>query len=375
MSRKDCEILKYLAGRAWIAALAIAACPGIAALAGQDGRVGASSIRLWPTAVVTGRQVTLADVCDFSGLDGAARAKLSAAIVTPSPMPGESKRIRLKDVRATLRRAGANPAAILLIGSTACTISHPADAPANPTLPGRRPRQVDRQSMPGPTLADAVGKAFRENTQRLGGKVDVQIGRTSEDILSLAEPEYTFVVRNKKNRWIGKLLALEVDVLRGGRLVRSVPLVASATITRQVVVARRAINQKATVRHDDVFLADRVYDNTNGSHATSIEQVVGRRAKRFVPAGQAIPAAELEEIPLVLRGQVVEVVSTAGNVEILTAAKALSNGGIGDVIELRAGGRRSESMSGIVVGVGRVRIGRARPQQSAAGRRLAVGVK
>lgn len=373
MSRKDCERFKYAVIRIGFAALAFAVCP-VPVEAGQDGRVRASSIRVWPTAVVTGSQVTLGDVCDFSAVEVEAQPGLSGVVVTSSPAPGESKRIELEDVRRALQRAGANPAAILLIGSTTCRVSNPAIDQTRQSRSGRRARQTERPSANRTTLIDAVRKAFQENARRLGGKVDVQIGRASENVLSLAEPEYTFVVRNKKARWIGKLIPIEVDVMRGNQLVRSVPLVATATITMPVLIARRSINQKATVRRDDVQLAERVYENAGDFHALHLDEVVGRRAKRFIPAGTAIRASNFEEVPLVLRGQVVEVISRVGMVEVRSAAKALSNGSFGEIVELRSGGRRGVSISAIVIGAGRVRIGGGTSGAILSDRRMAGGV-
>jgi flagella basal body P-ring formation protein FlgA len=65
---------------------------------------------------------------------------------------------------------------------------------------------------------------------------------------------------------------------------------------------------------------------------------------------------DLEPVPLVKRGQIVDVHSKVGGVAIVTAAKALSEGAYGDVVELRTGDRGRERFSATVTGPGHVTV-------------------
>ena len=377
MIGKECERMKRIVGWALIAAWGFAVSGG-AAYAGEGTRrlgsgLGAGMVRLWPTAVVTGDRVTLGDICDFSALEPEVRAKLATAFIANSPQIGASKQLRLDDVHLALRQAGANLAAILLTGSTTCKVSRPTVTPAAFSSPTHPSPTHARTTTPQTTLADVVRGVFEQQTRRYGGVVNIQFGRTSPQLLSLAEPEYQFVVRSKSGQWVGRLIPIEVGVSRDGKDVRTVPLIVASTITREVVVARRAINQKAVIHYEDVELTERTYDHVGDFGTTRLDEVVGLRAKRFIAADQVVRAADLESVPLVRRGQVVEVISTAGRIEIRSAAKALGGGALGDVIELRSGPRRGSSITGIIVGPGRVRIGRATATARGGGARLALG--
>ena len=65
---------------------------------------------------------------------------------------------------------------------------------------------------------------------------------------------------------------------------------------------------------------------------------------------------DMESVPLVKRGQVVEVHSGSGGVVVVTAAKSLSDGAYGDVIELRTNDRGPKKFNAMVIGAGRATV-------------------
>jgi flagella basal body P-ring formation protein FlgA len=64
--------------------------------------------------------------------------------------------------------------------------------------------------------------------------------------------------------------------------------------------------------------------------------------------------SDLEVVPLVTRGQLVDVISQVGPIEARTVGRATGSGTLGDVIELRIGGRRGKTLTGVVTGQRRV---------------------
>jgi len=320
------------------------------------------TIRVWPTAVITGDSITLADVCDLSLLAPTPTgATVDTAVVAAAPTPGGSTYISVEQVQHALRRAGINLAMVIVTGSTRCAVSRPRQS-AVPTQPVKRrgtpaAAELTTHDSPGRTLRDAVVRAFQQRVPAHGGTVELQFGRTSPQVLKLSEPRYSFRVKIIAGRWLGRMINVDVDVVSDGQTAQTVHLVANASLMRSVVVAKRPINQKENVSPGDVEVVERVFDQVDLTIATSIDAVVGQRSKRFIAPGRVIKVTDLELVPLVRRGQIVNVRSLVGGVEIRSAAKALGNGRLGDVVELRTGGRKGEVLTGVVVGDRRVMVG------------------
>jgi flagella basal body P-ring formation protein FlgA len=224
-------------------------------------------------------------------------------------------------------------------------VEHVADEP--PVAEPRTPRPV--------TLRDAVVECVEDGLERYGGRVRVDFGRTAAQALDLAGPEYEFSVRKRSGRLLG-MIDVEVHVRRDGQVVQRLELLASVAFSRDVVVARRSINQKAEIRPEDVQITEITFDRLDRLGLTDPARVVGQRAKRFIPAGTMLDPRDLERVPQVKRGQLVEVYSTVGATTVRTVAKAMEAGSVGDLIELRGTERRGRMLMGKVTGPRRVEL-------------------
>lgn len=391
MNRKECNHTRRAGLIAAMTALVVAGPPRSAA---------GDTVRIWPTAVVAGDTVTLGDICDLSQIDAETRESIRSATVVAAPPPGGSSLIPASEIQKALKRAGVNLAAVVLTGATRCALTRPHDATT------ARPDASQDAAHAGRTLAEAVRAAFQQRAKAYGGRIELQFGRTSPQILRLSEPDYRFDVDIPGGRWLGRMIAVDVDVVSnepaaqppnenengprhvsaspdtaadaavdtaGDTNARTVHLVVNASMTRRVVVARRAINFKATIRPEDVELANRTYESADRIGAITRAAVVGQRARRFLSAGSTIRMADLETVPLIKRGQLVDVVSVAGGIEVRSVAKAAGTGGLGDTVELRVGEGRGTRLTGIVTGERRAVVGRPPSHETAGGASLALG--
>jgi len=156
-------------------------------------------------------------------------------------------------------------------------------------------------------------------------------------------------------------VAVEVDVLSGGSVVQTVPLAVQVFMTRDVVVARRSINQGATIGLKDVETTELRFDRVEQIGLLDATRIIGQRAKRFVSSGSMIDLADVESVPIVVRGQLITLVSVAGGVEVVTTAKAAGDGLYGDTIKVRAVDNRRVEFDAVVIGPARARVGRSAP--------------
>jgi len=346
--------------------LSAALVMGLAASTAAGG-----TIRLWPSAVVVGESVRLSDLCELNGFAPGTGDKLASVAVAAAPPSGGSRVVHMDMVRSAVAQAGANMATIELRGSTRCEVSRPAiDAPPRiedsdsvPTSGTKHTSSENRAHVPavsgkGKTLRlqDAVVAYFDAEFSRIGGTADVVFDHTSDQVLDLSGPRYEFKVRRRGGSLPG-IAPIEVDVVTDGLVVQTVPMVVQVRVSAGRVVARRSINQGATIRAADVDVVPTIVTRIEEPGFDGVAQVVGQRAKKFLPTGTILSPEALESVPLVTRGDLVTLTSVAGNVQVVTTARAAGDGGLGDVITVRAVDDKRVEFDATVVGPGRVRIG------------------
>lgn len=328
------------------------------------------SVRVWPSAVVVDETILLSDLAEFHGFDSTSERSLAAIKVTGAPPPGGSRVVHMAMIRAALRANGTNMAVVTLHGSTKCDVTRPsiiAPEPPPSTRPkdsqatgGRAQARDHAATSPGSsaagTLRQAVQDYFDRQLARYRGLAELAFNRTSQQVLDLSGPAYDFAVRRRHGPSLG-LIQIEVVVTAQGRTVQKVPLVVQVSMVRRVVMARRPINQAATVRARDVELVPMTFTRLDKLGIGETAQAIGQRAKRFIPSGSVIQPTLLESVPLVTRGQLVTLTSVAGAVRIVTTGKALQNGLFGESIRVGSLERKRVEFEAVVVGPGSVQIG------------------
>lgn len=382
MRRKDCDHLagfgthRRLGSRRCESTVLVArTLPLCVALLSSLPAAFGGTVRLWSNAVVTDAVVRLDDIAELRGFDAEAGARVAGTIVTEAPTVGGTRVIELSLVRAALATHRINLASITVCGASRCELSRPSElapenaAPAATT--SRKPIPSSARSggigggnalsaasaLPSDVLSlrKSVIEFFNEAVRRYQARAEVSFDGVSEQVLDLAAPTYTFRVRNSSRQLIG-LVPVEVDVLSGDRIVQTVSLSVRLTVLRDTIVARRAINQDATIQASDVELLPMSLSRFEDLPANDLTQVVGQRAKRFISSGAVVDAGSVAAVPLVLRGQLVTLVSEVGGVRVVTAGKAAADGKLGEVIRVRSTDRRQAEFDAVVTGPGQARI-------------------
>lgn len=367
MTRKDCE---FRMAR-W-AALTLAAV-----VAGSAQPVRAGQLRVWSSAVVVSDSIKLGDLVDFRGLDSVESDALRELVITDAPPQGGSRIIHHEMIRAALSAKGVNLSQISLKGSAQCEVSRPAalqpadrSAEAAPTdsrsSSGHALSASNAKTTvaaQGRTLRDAIVSHFELEFSRFGGKAEVLFDGKDEQVLALTGPRLEFKIQPEAKAALG-LTALEVEIFKGGEIAQTLRLLVRTALSRHVVTARRAINQGATVVATDVELVPVTFTRLDDLGVEDVSIVLGQRAKKFIPAGTAIEPETLEPVPLVLRGQLITLVSEVGGVRIVTTAKACAAGKRGETIRVRSEDDHKVELDAIVTGPGEARaLGDKEPRE------------
>lgn len=385
MARKDCDSLEKRCAtegtrRLWYMRTRIMATTCIA-VASIGQTAPASTIRVWPSATVTGPTIRIDDVCDLSGYVGEPTDPIGRQIVAEAPAVGGSRIIHIDLIRTTLAASGANMATVRLFGATRCEVVRPAIAPrlegGSATSHSRTRRPTGHpptgasaaaasdsdglRSDEPPSLRRAVIDYFNHALARYGGRVHLAFDDTSAEVLDLTGPNFTFAVRRATGRPIG-LTSVEVEIRSEDNHAQIVPLVVRATLIRAAVVARRSINLGAKIGPADLRQVDTSFTRLDRLGLQDEVLAIGQRAKRFIPEGTLLDATMIESVPLVVRGQLVNLVSVSGGVRIVTSGKAAADGLLGEVVRVRSTNNRKDMFDGVVIGPGEVRIGTGVPR-------------
>lgn len=123
-----------------------------------------------------------------------------------------------------------------------------------------------------------------------------------------------------------------LEFLSGSTARRIVPLTAWVRIYRQQVVTARPVSRGQTLAAGDVKLKRVEVLQVDDPGFDAVEDALGLRARRSLPAGWAVGNRDLERVPAILRGQRVPVRYSVGAITVRATVEAKSDGWVGDAI-------------------------------------------
>lgn len=339
---------------AFVAAAALALGGGAAAASGQG------SIRLMGYAVVTGDRVLLRDVAELQGepaqslgdvvvatfgpgggvsgdFGGSGRSGGSApGASTSGGSGGEPAVVTIDSVRRALDAHGVNWAVVTLRGHGACQVrrsDHPHDRPAQ----ADRARAAIEADAVDFSSAGTLQDRVIELIERFAGldrqQLRIEFTDSDEQTLSQRVGWDRYELEPLSSVAVGRVPI----VLRrwdGDRLVEVGRVTAEVARRRVAVVARATIGRGQTIAPGDLELRE-LYLTTPAEPLASPEHAVGRIAAAVIRAGAAIYPDQLRSPLLVRRGESVTVRCVSGALVIKAVGRAMQDGGLGGVIEVR----------------------------------------
>ena len=368
MQRKDCDMMK--ASNQFKVGLLIAI------IAGVSQSALAESVELWRDAAITDDQIYLRDVCTLSQFDEAVLDRFYSIAIAKAPEIGESAAVSMAEIRRVLSDNGLNPALTTFKGATDCQVKRLART--FESEPNQGTAQVADASgnngtqHGGRTLREVIEADLGSDAESLGGWVEVVYGKSVGSMLEMREGEFEFEIHRTNDKQLG-LVSMDVIVYAQGKEVQRVGVVADVTFVKPTVVAARPINLNATVSKRDVSIVNKSYKRFESAGFASADAVVGQRAKRFIRVGEIVRDRNLEPVPLVKRGQIVQVHSKAGGVVIESVGRVMKAGAYGDVIELQTADRAKRKFTAMVTGPGLVSVGPIHADGLGADTHLALG--
>lgn len=124
---------------------------------------------------------------------------------------------------------------------------------------------------------------------------------------------------------------------------------------RQVLVLSRAVRAGEAVDAKQFSLQERDVTALPFGHLEDPAGIAGQQFRRALPAGSALAPADLAAPDWVKRGQMVQLVSRAGAIEVRAEGKALANGAAGQRVRVENRGSR-QVVEGVVRAPGVIEV-------------------
>ncbi|MFQ5675126.1 MAG: flagellar basal body P-ring formation chaperone FlgA [bacterium] len=128
---------------------------------------------------------------------------------------------------------------------------------------------------------------------------------------------------------------IQCGLLLGGRLKQTLNINVRIRTFQTVVVSKEKLPRLSVLAPEDFALAKLETTSLNGQMFFSIETLSGRRTTRFIKAGEIMTADLVEMLPLITRGNEVNIRFKRGLLEIITAGVARQDGQIGEEIRVK----------------------------------------
>ena len=185
------------------------------------------------------------------------------------------------------------------------------------------------------TIQKAVKRFLVEQLAYSSNDVFVEIGRIPPHTLA---PDRNMSISvqpaDARNELKGKTIFF-VTIYDNNKKQNRFPVTADIRLYAKVVVNITRLNRYVTVEREDLSIEKREITNLRRPPYTNFDDVVGKRTTRVLRAGTILTANEVEDPPLVNKGDILTAILEDKNLQISLRAKALSEGWLGDTIVVK----------------------------------------
>lgn len=313
--------------------LALLAACGAAA---DEGALPTVTIR--DHARVTGDVVRLCDVADIGGQ---VPPELEQLVLGNAPWPGNARAISRVLVKARMISAGLDLGGVQFAGSDLCTVEAAA-------------LRIESQR-----IAAQAERCVRSSFPEGGPEVSVQLAREVQPVLVAAgeeDPTLRATVAGSGPP-VGNV-CVDVEVCRGGVLLKRVPVSLSVRVYRTVAVARERIAPGQPLSASNVAFARRDVTDVSGACVNSPRELAGRVADHGIAPGQIVTsrvAAEPEPPVVIKANQRVFLVVQTPCLRAVTLGKAVGNARKGELARAR-NLRTGREVVGVAIDAGMIQI-------------------
>ena len=273
------------------------------------------AITLRPEAEVLGADIRLGEVAEIACAETELRRRLEGLVIGKAPLPGRSRPITADYVRLRLRQLDIGADRMALGGAERIEVSMPGVAVSE--------EQV-RQIVTG----------FLK-TSGIWGDAEVKVAElTISADRTLPKGRATYrVLPPRHMRSLGTVpLSVVFDV--DGRFQKTIRATARVEALAPVVVAARPIGRLKPISTDDLKMEKMNLVELPTGVMTDADDIIGKRARRNIDAGDILRPDLIEMPPLVKRGDMVVIVAESEGIKVTATGEVKSDGLRGEQVKV-----------------------------------------
>ncbi|MFO7686476.1 MAG: flagellar basal body P-ring formation chaperone FlgA [Desulfobacterales bacterium] len=272
-------------------------------------------IILRPAAEVEGPEIRLGEVAEITCTDPQLRQRLDGLVIGKAPLPGRSRNISADYVRLRLRQIDGGDDRMVLGGAERVEVS----------LPGVEVSEEQiRQIVTGFVK---TGGIWGEAEVRV-----VELTISADRTLPKGRATYRVLPPRHMRSLTTLPLSIVCDV--DGRFQKTIRATARVEALAPVVVAARPIGRLKPISTADLKMEKMNLAELPIQVMTDAEDIIGKRARRNIDAGELLRADLIEMPPLVKRGDMVTIVAESEGIRVTATGEVKSDGLRGERVKV-----------------------------------------
>ncbi len=194
------------------------------------------------------------------------------------------------------------------------------------------------QSIQPGTIRDAVKHFIIRNAPWNSDQMVVKEIRYNHPVQVPSGRVTLRVAAPKHNDWIGST-PFTVQVMVAGERVRRITVPANIEVWSDVIVSTKPLGRHQPIAGSDIRVERMNLARVPSNAVVRMDEAIGRRANRNIAADCILRRDQIETLPIVHRGDIVQIVAQTPALKITVKGMAKQNGGKGErikVINLRS---------------------------------------
>jgi flagella basal body P-ring formation protein FlgA len=268
-----------------------------------------------PAVEIDTPHIRLGQIASIQSASPALKARLSEVKIGRAATAGKVRSVSRDYVLLRMRQSGFDPAQFDI----------------------RLPAKIQVQRSAIKITREEMEMMIRDYLQSTPPSADAQVNITSvrikEDVL-LPKGQIQHEVQRHHQSAPARMLPVAVVFTVDGRFVRKVPALVSLEIIQSVVVSRKPIPRFKVITPEDVTLRQMNVVVMPDDVFRSIENVIGKRARRAISMHAELSDSMVEWPPVVQKGDRVLIVAESGNLRISAMGEVTHTGRVGEQVRV-----------------------------------------
>ncbi|MEJ2474584.1 MAG: flagellar basal body P-ring formation chaperone FlgA [Desulfobacterales bacterium] len=273
------------------------------------------AIFLRPEAEVRGPDIRLGEVAEIACAETGLQRRLEGLVIGKAPLPGRSRNISADYVRLRLRQLDIEAERMVLGGAERIEVTLPAV-----TVSEEQIRQIVTGFL---------------KTSGIWGDAEVSVAKlTISADRTLPEGRATYRVLPPRHMRSLATVPLSIVFDVDGRFQKTIRATARIAALAPVVAAARPIGRLKPITSDDLKMEKMDLAELPAGVMTEVDDIIGKRARRNIDAGDILRPDLIEMPPLVKRGDMVVIVAESEGFKVTATGEAKSDGLRGEQVKV-----------------------------------------